>query len=212
MLPPVPEYGEQEEAVRRRLAALADAARVPVPSVEVVEDRKRRKVLASVDSDEDEAPRIEVTEHLLPANSAEQDWYLAGCLGWWASPLPRRRARQAVVIYTAALVPHVVFGFGELTDMWHQPKPVLLVVGLLLGAVIGLAHWFSARHARRGLEEAGLDVLRAAGHDPAAVARQAFGGTKEPAWFRRLLAVEPTPAQRIALAERHQLRPQPALF
>jgi hypothetical protein len=212
MLPPVPEDGEQEEALRRRLASLADAARLPLPSVEIVQDRERGAIPADVVSDPDEEPRVQVAERLLTASPAEQDWYLAACLGWWASPLPRRRARQGLAIYTAALAPHVVFGLGQLAEVWTLAKPVVVVVGTLIGVVIPLAHGFAGRFAQWGLEEAGLDVLRSAGHDPAAVARQAFGGRPRRPWYRRLLDNEPTAAQRIAAAERHQLRPQQALF
>lgn len=212
MLPPVPEQDEQEEAVLRRLRALADAARLPLPSVDVVQDRKRWKVPASVDIDAGEEHSIEVTEHLLMAGPAEQDWYLAACLAWWASPAPRRRARQGLIVYAAALVPHLVFGFGQLTGLWHLPKPVLLTLGTLIAVVLPLAQAFSTRHAQRGLEAAGLDVLRDAGRDPAVVARQAFGGRTGPRWYQRPFAIEPSPAQRIAAAERHEVRPQPSLF
>jgi hypothetical protein len=212
MLPLVPGDWEQEEALRRRLKSLADAARLPLPSVEVITDPKRWKIPADVVSDPDEEPHIQVAERLFTASPAEQDWYLAACLGWWASPLPRRRARQGMAIYAAALVPHTVFSFGQLAELWHLPKPVLVTVGTLVAVVLLLAHGVAARYAQRGLEEAGLDVLRSAGHDPAAVARQAFGGRTRRPWYRRLLDNEPTAAQRIAAAEHHQLRPQQPLF
>jgi hypothetical protein len=208
----VPEDWEQEKALRRRLVTLADAAQLPLPSVEVVADRKRWKEPAYVLGEPGEEPHIHVTQRLLTAGAAEQDWYLAACLAWWASPIPRRRARQGMAVYGAALVPHAVFGLGQLGQLWHLPKPVAVTVGLLVGVVLLVAHSFAIRYAQRGLEEAGHDVLRAAGRDPAAVARQAFGGQGCVPWFRRPLGIEPTPAQRIAAAERHQLRPQQPLF
>jgi hypothetical protein len=213
MLPDVPEDGEQEEALRERLAVLATAAGVDLPALQIVPDAKRHLVLASPDFDADEQqPAVEVSEHLVTASAAEQDWYLAACVGWWASPVPRRRLKQWVPIYAAALLPHFVFGLGQLTHQWSLPKALAVAIGSLVAAVLPATNSAVARRVRRALEEAGQEVLRRAGRDPAAVAREAFGGRSGPPWYRRPLAVEPTPAQRIALAERHQLRPQPALF
>jgi hypothetical protein len=211
MLPPVPEDWELEEALRRRLAALADAARLPLPSVELVPDRKRRKDRAYVVSDPDEQPQMHVTENLLTASAAEQEWHLAACLGWWASPVPGRRVNEGGVLLTVALLPHLVWGLGHLTGLVELPKPAAVVMGLLVGVVLPVSLAGVARRNQRALEDAGHDVLRAAGRGPAAVARQAFAGAKDPAWYRRPLAVEPTPSQRIALAERHELRPHQPL-
>jgi len=212
MLRPVAEDWEQEEALRRRLASLADAARLPLPAVEVVPDRKRRKVPAYVKGEPGEEPHIHVTEHLVTASPAEQDWHLAACLGWWASPVPRRRFNEGRVLATLALVPHLVWAFGQLSGGFELPKPVAIVVVLLLAVAMPLAVGAVLRRNQRALEDAGRDVLRAAGRDPAAVAREAFGGRDEPVWWNRAFDIEPTPAQRIAAAENHQIRPQQPLF
>ncbi|HLM03976.1 MAG TPA: hypothetical protein VK402_02165 [Blastococcus sp.] len=201
-----------EEALRERLAGLASAASVPVPALEVIPDPKRRRVPAQPDEAGEGPPTIEVTEHLVAASGAEQDWHLAACLGWWASPVPRRRARQSLGLYTVAFLPHFVFGLGTLSGQWELPRAVAVVMGLLVGVVLPLAHGAIGRHDRRALEQAGSEVLRRAGRDAAAVARQAFGGRSELSRVGRLLDVEPTPAQRIAAAERHQLQPQQPLF
>ena len=116
------------------------------------------------------------------------------------------------MLVTVVLIPHLVWAFGQLSGGFELPKPVAIVVVLLLAVAMPLAVGAVLRRNQRALEDAGRDVLRAAGRDPAAVAREAFGGRDEPVWWNRAFDIEPTPAQRIAAAENHQIRPQQPLF
>ena len=71
---------------------------------------------------------------------------------------------------------------------------------MLISALVPTVIAAVLRRDQRALDAAGREVLRSAGHDPAALARQVFGGQLDPPWFRRLLTSEPAPGERVAAA------------
>ena len=200
------------EDLQKRLAALAEAVQTPVPPLKVVPDPKGHTVPAYVRKDDlSSAAYLQVTDRLVAADPAEQTWYLAAALGWWTSPLPRRRRRQAVAAVGAVIV---AYGGWLLVDVFDAPVPgwaPWLAFGLSAFALpVALAAVM--RRGQRALDAAGHDVLRSAGHDPAALARQVFGNRPRPSWFARLVGTEPSPATRIADAERARSLPARPLF
>jgi hypothetical protein len=174
------------EALRQQLTALAQASDLPVPELRVDEPRKQERV-PTVHKGVVIVPRL-----LLTAGRARQLWYLASCLGRLRSPVPRQRQRIGWLLFALAGLAYIA-----LLLFARQMSIVWLTIALLYP----LAFW-SARWERRAMEDAGRPILAAAGHDPAAIAREAFGDDPEPTAWQHLLSTEPTPRERIAAASR----------
>jgi hypothetical protein len=187
-----------DEALRQRLSDLARAAGLPVPPVE--EDTKEG-TLPRVRGRAGEE-RIVVPPELFEASTAEQTWHLAACLGWWFSPVPRRRRRQGLALMALTGVVYFGVGIPLVTDMVDLPRVLALAIVTVLHVVPPTVRAARDRREQRALDAAGHDVLRSAGHDPAAVARDVFGGQPDPPWFRQPFRSEPAPSERIAAAER----------
>jgi len=197
-----------EEALSQRLGELATAAGLPVPALE--EDDKEG-TLPRVRGDAGEA-RIIVPPELFEAAPAAQIWHLATCLGWWHSRTPWRRrlgARTCVALVIAIWSGVALFRGVWLTD---PPGHVLWSAHAVLGAILPFFVAAAGRYEQRSFDAAGLEVLRAAGHDPVDLTRQVFGDEPDPPWFRRLLMGEPAPSTRVAAAERLLPEPHPPLF
>jgi hypothetical protein len=174
------------EALRQQLIALAQGSGLTVPELRVDEARKQER-----------APTVSkgavvVPRSLLSAGRARQLWYLAACLGRLSSPVPRRRQRIGWLLFALAGLAYVV-----LLVVARQYTIIWLAIALLYP----LAFW-TARWERRAMEDAGRPILAAAGHDPGAIAREAFGDDPEPTAWQHLLSTEPTPRERIAAASR----------
>ena len=193
-----------EERIRARLKALADAAGIQAPPLVVAPPPEEGEhavpawVIGRL-----RPKRIAVTVPLVVASPAEQDWYLASCLAWWVSPLPRRRW---LLTFGTFLLPGVAHAFVPWSGSLPYGWLVAAAVGVVLPAVV-LA--WSTRWTRRAMEAVGLEVLAAAGHDPAVVARQAFGDRPPPRRGERMFSHVPGPEERIAAAESRAPRPAP---
>jgi hypothetical protein len=174
------------EALRQQLLALAQASDLPVPELRVDEPRKTERVPTVVKG------AVVVPRLLLTAGRARQLWYLASCLGRLNSPVPRQRQRIGWLLFALAGLAYVV-----LLVVARRYTIIWLAIALLYP----LAFW-TARWERRAMEDAGRPILAAAGHDPAAIAREAFGDDPEPTAWQHLLSTEPTPRERIAAASR----------
>ena len=172
------------EALRQHLVALGQASDLAVPELRVDEPRKQERA-PTVQKGVVVVPRL-----LLTAGRAKQLWYLAACLGRLSSPVPRQRQRLGWLLFALAGLAYVV-----LLLVARQVSIVWLAIALLYP----LAFW-TARWERRAMEDAGRRILAAAGHDPAAIAREAFGDDPEPTAWQHLLSTEPTPRERIAAA------------
>jgi hypothetical protein len=194
-----------DEAIRQRLRTLAEAAGLPTPPLEI--DGSRPETVSRVRGTRGEE-RIIVPDSLLDAPPETQIWHLAACLGWWTGPAPRRQRRRSRAAIGVFLALWLVVSYIHAFHLIELPRIVLFAAHTTLGALLPIAIAAAARHERRALDDAGLGVLRAAGHAPAALTRQVFGGERDPAWFRRLVRSEPAPSQRVARAA--GLIPQPA--
>ena len=179
-----------DEALRQRLGDLATAAGLPVPPVD--EDTKEG-TLPRVRGRKGEE-RIIVPPELFEAPPAEQTWHLAACLGWWASPEPRRRRRQARIGWGFALGMLGACALARIEYDVYVPTLALLAPYWWAGAALH-------RRERRAFEAAGFAVLEAAGHDPAMLTRQVFADRWEPPVWKRWLNGEPSARQRIARAD-----------
>ena len=186
-----------EDALRDRLHALAESAHLPVPALEVAPDPKRRMIPARVSRQGDD--RIVVSSALLEGDADEQTWYLASCLGWWSSPVPRRRRREFWAAGLALFLVYVVVGGYIVSGSLDVPSVVVVAPAALVLFASAAA---MARRERRALEAAGAAVLEAAGHDPAALTRSVFGGRNEPGRVARWFDMEPTPRERVTVAAR----------
>jgi len=174
------------EALRQQLLALAQASDLAVPELRVDEPRRQER-LPTVQKGVVVVPRL-----LVSAGRARQLWYLAACLGRLSSPVPRQRQRIGWLLFALAGLAYVA-----LLLVARQVSIVWLAIALLYP----LAFW-TARWERRAMEDAGRPILAAAGHDPAAIAREAFGDDPEPTAWQHLISTEPTPRERIAAASR----------
>jgi hypothetical protein len=174
------------EALRQQLLALAQASALAVPELRVDEPRRQERV-PSVQKGVVVVPRL-----LVAAGRARQLWYLAACLGRLTSPVPRQRQRIGWLLFALAGLAYVA-----LLLVSRQVSIVWLAIVLLYP----LAFW-TARWERRAMDDAGRPILAAAGHDPAAIAREAFGDDPEPTAWQHLISTEPTPRERIAAASR----------
>ena len=174
------------DAVRMQLRSLAQAADLTVPELRVDAPRQVER-LPAVAGD----GAVVVPRGLLAAGRAKQLWHLAACLGRISSPVPRRRQRLGWLLFALfglAYVVLLVVAASQFTVIW-----------LAIALLYPLGSW-TARWERRAMEDEGRRILTAAGHDPAAIAREAFGDEPEPPFFKQLISNEPTPAQRIAAA------------
>jgi hypothetical protein len=198
-----------EEESRQRLRALADAARLPVPRL-VFEDRKKDFVVAAVQG-HGKREHIVVDPSFEWLSADEQNWHLATALGWWATPVPRRLRRLGWLL--GALVALVPLGFAVVDLSGSADPPTWLVVSALLacGFVLPPAINRVARRELRICDAAGHDILRAAGHDPATLARRVLGAQPDPPWYKRPYEAD-RPSRRIAAAERARSRPAEPLF
>jgi hypothetical protein len=174
------------DALRQQLLALAQASDLAVPEFRVDEPRRQERAPTVVKG------AVVVPRSLLTAGRARQLWYLAACLGRLSSPVPRQRQRTGWLLFALAGLAYVV-----LLVVARQYTIIWLAIALLYP----LAFW-TARWERRAMEDAGRPILAAAGHDPAAIAREAFGDDPEPTAWQHLLSTEPTPRERIAAASR----------
>src|SRR4051794_23513399 len=172
------------EALRQQLRALAEASDLTVPELRVDEPRRQERAPAVVDG------AVVVPRGLLPAGRALQLWHLAACLGRLNSPVPRQRQRIGWLLFALARVTFVVR--LVVARQWT-------VVWLAIALLYPLGFW-SARWERRAMEDAGRSILAAAGHDPAALAREAFGEDPEPTAGQHPPSPQPPPPGRIEAA------------
>ena len=201
---------DAEQELREQLRALARAADLPLPELEVEPDPKAEKLPTRVRRGDDGVRRIYASSNMLTMSPEERTWHLASSLGWWASPVPRRRRRQTWAVLTAVVVPWAALTLASLFDNIDLPRAVLLL-GTLLGLVFPGFCAGLIRRERRSFDAAGHDVLAASGHSPATLARQVFGGRQDPPWHKQLFSAEPTASSRIAAAEEWHSRPHRAL-
>jgi hypothetical protein len=194
-----------------RYAALAQANGLQPPPLEVEDDPRGRLMPARVDWSEDE-DRIVVSSTLLAARPEEQLWQLAACLGWWTSPEPRRRRNRDRVAASFVVVAYLGVGFADIVGAIHLPKPGLFLLAAAATALVTATVNLVSRRQVRALDVAGRQVLRAAGHDPATLARRAFGDRADPPWYRRVLSDVPAPSRRLAAAGGQDVSPAPSLF
>lgn len=197
-----------EERLRELLSRLAEASDLPVPPLVVEDDPDGDLLEARVRYDEGRTERrIVVSSSVLTASPAEQAWHLAAALGWWASPVPRRRRVLSGLAVAVVLTGYIALGFVTLWDSYDLPLALEIAAGPV--ATAGL-FWSGAALSRwelRGSEAAGHRILVAARHDPVVVARQAFGDRTDPPWWRALGRREPAPSRRIADAESRSADP-----
>jgi hypothetical protein len=172
------------EALRQQLQALAQASDLTPPELRVDEPRKAERVPTAQNG------AVVVPRSLLAAGRARQLWHLAACLGRLNSPVPRQRQRMGWLLFALAGLVYIV-----LLVVARQYTIIWLAIALLYP----LGFW-TARWERRAMEDAGRPILAAAGHDPAAIAREAFGDDPEPTAWQHLLSTEPTPRERIEAA------------
>jgi hypothetical protein len=140
---------------------------------------------------------------------AERDWHLAGALAWWGSGRVRRRRRLLNALLFTCAVGSGLLVFGPGLDglpAWAEHAAPLVLCG-----VGHLVTPWTLRSQQRAVDEAGEDVLSAAGLDPVAVARAALGHEPRPRWWKRPYSRVPVPQERIAAAEGRGRRPAPPL-
>lgn len=200
-----------EESLRERFRSLSAAAGIPAPPLEVDDGSRFHEPRAGVET-RDGVAHVVVLPELIAATPDEQNWHLAAALGWCTSPGPRRHRRRGVMIYLAILVPHLVVGGAAVFDNVAVPRWLAILGGPLLGFVLLLTAAALGRGEQHLLDAAGRDVLRSAGHDPATVARLAFGDRDDPPWYRRPLSTTPTPSERLTAAGAGDVRPARPLF
>src|SRR4051794_7023683 len=174
------------DALRLQLRSLAESSDLAVPELRVDEPRRQERAPTVANG------AVVVPRSLLAAGRARQLWHLAACLGRLSSPVPRQRQRIGWLLFALAGLAYIA-----LLVFARQISIVWLTIALLYP----LAFW-TARWERRAMEDAGPPILGAAGHDPAAIAREAFGDDPEPSAWQHLLSTEPTPRERIAAASR----------
>ncbi|MGY1600713.1 hypothetical protein [Geodermatophilus sp. SYSU D00815] len=179
-----------EGIVQERLRQLAEANDLPVPRLVVDQPRAQERPPAVRERDGERT--VIVPPSLLSAEPARQLWHLAACLGRWISPVPRQRQRLGGIVLAATLVVYVVLLLLlAATAQW-------IWITVILAYPIGA---WTLRWERQAMDDAGRQVLAAAGHPPAEVARAAFGDEPDPPFLKRILSGEPAPSRRIAAAE-----------
>src|SRR3954470_11221297 len=172
------------DALRLQLRSLAESSALPVPELRVDEPRRQERAPTVANG------VVVVPRSLLAAGRARQLWHLAACLGRLSSPVPRQRQRLGWLLFALAGLAYIAL--LVFARQWT-------VVRLAIALFYPLGFW-TARWERRAMEDAGRPILAAAGHDPAAIAREAFGNDPEPTAWQHLLSTEPTPRERIAAA------------
>jgi Zn-dependent protease with chaperone function len=207
---PVEHGPDAEKVLFERFAALAEANGLAPPPIEVADDPRGRLMPARVDWSEDD-DRVVVSSTLLTARPDEQIWELAACLGWWTSPGPRRRRNRDRVAAGFVVAAYLGVGFAEVVGAIHLPKPGLFLLTAAATALVTATLNLVSRRQVAALDAAGRQVLRAAGHDPATLARLAFGGRADPPWYRRPLSRVPAPSRRLASAGVLDVSPAPSL-
>jgi hypothetical protein len=176
----------------------------------VFEDRKDNMAVAAVRG-HGKRKHIVVDPSFGWLSADEQNWHLATALGWWATPVPRRLRRLGWLLgIVAGLVP-LGFVVIDWLDAAEPPKWFVVTVFLACGFVVPPAINWIARREMRTCDAAGHEILRAAGHHPATLARRVLGAQPDPPWHKRPFDLEP-PSRRIAAAECHRVQPQPPLF
>lgn len=193
---------QEERLLRSRLRVLAERSGLPVPALDVVDDPRGRLLPATVRDGGDGEDHVAVSSSLLRASPDAQTWYLATALGHWASPVPRRRRRQGWVATGLLVTLCVGFGLAELDGAVDLPGAATVAVNAALGLLAHVGVAATARRSQAAFDEAGWEVLRRAGYDPASLTRQVFGDRHDPSWWARLHTREPTPSARVAAAER----------
>lgn len=193
---------QEERLLRSRLRVLAERSGLPAPAMEVDHDPRGRQVPARVRRGDGGDELVTVSSSLLRADPVEQVWHLAAALGHWASPQARRRRRRSGLVTALVATLGVGSGLLGLSDVVDPPGPVAVALALLLPLALSLAEAATARHVQRTLDEAGWEVLRRAGYDPVSLTRLVFGDRRDPSWWARLHAREPTPSARVAAVER----------
>ena len=201
-----------EDDLRERLRVLAEASGVAVPPLEVTDDARSRLVPAQIRGWENGEDRIVVSESLLDAGPEEQIWHLAACLSYWASPVPRRQRRQGWAVAALVLVPYFGFGLAQLSVDDQLSTWASIAIGSTLTALIPVVLAAVLRRFHRALDEAGRDVLRRAGYEPAGLTRRVFGTQADPPWWKRWHSREPTPSQRIRAVGGSAITVHPPLF
>jgi hypothetical protein len=172
------------DALLLQLRSLAEPSGLTVPELRVDEPRRQERAPTVANG------VVVVPRSLLAAGRARQLWHLAACLGRLNSPVPRRRQRLGWLLFAlAGLVYVALLVFAR---QWT-------IVWLAIALFYPLGFW-TARWERRAMEDAGRPILAAAGHDPAAIAREAFGEDPEPTAWQHMLSTEPRPRERIAAA------------
>jgi hypothetical protein len=201
---------DAEEELRGRLGSLARAAGLPMPKLTIEADPTGRKLPTRVRRGGGGEPQIHASSQLLTKTPQEQMWHLASALGWWASPVPRRRRVLAVAVSAAVLVLHLGIGLAELDGSVHLPRVALALLGPL-GLFVTVSYQGLTRRERRSSDIAGHSVLAASGYSPATLARQVFGGQPDPPWHKQVFHAEPAPSRRITDAAEWQPQPFRAL-
>src|SRR4051812_20119568 len=165
------------DALRLQLRSLAESSDLTVPELRVDEPRRQERAPTAANG------VVVVPRSLLAAGRARQLWHLAACLGRLSSPVPRQRQRLGWLLFALAGLAYIallVFA-RQWTIVWLA---IVRLSPLGFGPPGGEG---------RAMEAAGRPILAAAGHAPAAIAREAFGDDPEPTAWQHLLSTEPTP-------------------
>ena len=102
-------------------------------------DPKAENLPTRVRRGDDGVRRVHASSSLLTASPEEQTWHLASSLGWWASPVPRRRRRQVWAVLTAIVVPYATLALASLFNNIDLPRALLLVGPPLLGLLMSVS-------------------------------------------------------------------------
>jgi hypothetical protein len=201
-----------EDALRERLRVLSEASGIEAPRLDVEDDTTGRLAPARIQRWDFGEQRIVVAESLLDAGPEEQTWHLAACLGYWTSPVPRRRRRAGAAAIGVVTTAYVGLGLAQLFENVDLPTWPAFAIGTALAALLPVVIAGVLRGVQRALDEAGRGVLRRAGHDPATLTRRVFGTRPDPPWWRRLQSREPRPSRRVRAAEQSSPAVAPPLF
>lgn len=152
-----------EERLRELMSLLAEASGLPIPPLVVEDDPDGNLLETKVRYDEGRTQlRVVVSSSLLTAAPAAQARHLAAALGWWASPVPRRRRVLSGLAFTVVAAGYAALGFATLWDAYQVPLALEIAAGPVAG--VGL-FWSVAALGRwqvRASEAAGHRILAAA--------------------------------------------------